>query len=84
MANISGPRLLELERCEERLKEMMVMESITPFAKVFVEMVGVVLATLPYEEWPKEAKAAFQYARKGAETAARLYLMRLPKPSVPV
>lgn len=69
-------RIAELE---EEIRELRLRETLRQFAGSLCESVGMLLAHMPYEQWPSMAKRAFEHERQKAPTAAQLYKDRLPK-----
>lgn len=79
MANISTPRLMELERAEKRLKQLEEQAAIKPFVDHLLHNVGTYLALTPFEKWPKDMQTIFHSVSRDLPTAAAIYRNNLPK-----
>ena len=85
MPNISGRRLMELERAEKRLQELLIKDSIGWVGVKLGEVMATRLACTAYSHWKSEEKnllrAVCGVDHGGQITAYRLYIDRLPKES---
>jgi len=79
MPNITQSRLVQLERAKDELQDLQIQEAMKPFVDEFLTKLGTLLANKPYEEWPQEAKIAFQSTARDIPTGAILYRDRLPQ-----
>jgi hypothetical protein len=79
MANISGMRLLQLERAEAELKKRVEQAAMQPFVDLFMANLAMLAAIRPMAQWNEQEKAAFKAAARDIPTGAELYKMALPK-----
>lgn len=69
-------RIAQLEREVQSLRDAKIIKM---FADNLLQSIGVILINKPYDNWPEEAKYAFEHERERAPVAAELYAARLPK-----
>lgn len=68
-----------LERKVARLESLECRERLRPFVDEFLEALGTILASTPFERWPPMAKAAFEHTlEQGYMTTAKEYKEGLP------
>lgn len=77
--NISNARLRELEKKEQILQSMQETQAIQPFVDKFINRLGLLAATTPYEKWGNAFILAFKATEEEMPTAAYIYKTRLPK-----
>lgn len=78
MANISGPRLIELEAAEKRLQDLLECKAIQPFADALTQAMGTIAANTPFTAWPVQWQQLYRAIARDMPMAARLYKDRLP------
>lgn len=73
MPNISIAELTRLRQIESRVRESAEFEAVAPFTELFIENVGVMLATMPRAEWPSWVNTAFNHAAGKYPHGATIY-----------
>ena len=73
MPNISIAELSRLRSIESRVRESKEIELVGPFTELFLENVGVMLATMPRDQWPSWVDTAFNHAAGKFPLGARIY-----------
>lgn len=53
-------------------------DAMKPFILEFLENLGVILACKPFDEWPSEAKVAFNHTQRKIPVGAEIYRNNLP------
>lgn len=70
MPNISITELNRLRQIESRVRES---QTVAPFTELFMENVGVMLATMPRGQWPSWVNTAFNHAAGKYPHGATIY-----------
>ena len=79
MANISHSRLVELERCEKRLRELENLKAISWVGPALGAALATQLGATPWDKWTQGQKMTLQFVCGGAQTAFELYKAALPE-----
>lgn len=79
MANISHSRLVELERCEKRLKELENLKAISWVGPALGAALATQLGVTPWDKWTQGQKMTLHLVCGSAQTALELYKAALPK-----
>lgn len=74
MPNISIAELSRLRQIESRARESKELETVQPFTELFIENVGVMLATMPRSQWPSWVNTAFNHAAGKYPHGAAIYI----------
>lgn len=73
MPNIPITELSRLRQIESRVRESKEFEMVAPFTELFIENVGVMLATIPRDQWPSWVNTAFNHAAGKFPHGAMIY-----------
>jgi hypothetical protein len=75
----SGAKVRELELKATKYDELMTKQMLRPFCQEFIEALGTLAATNPYNSWPAWFQEAFKHAAQQYPDESRMYKERLPK-----